>query len=134
MAETGVQILTGFLLTVPFSQRFEDLDDLQRRVYLVVLAGSVLTTVLVVAPAAYHRVLFRRGARRWLVEAAHLCARAGLTMMALTISGVLYLVFDVVVGQGAATVALVVTMAVFLATWVVPPLLARRVSGGAGRR
>ena len=59
MTQTGVQILTGFLLTVPFSNRFDDLTAFQRDVYLAVLAGSVLTTGLVVAPVAMHRVLFR---------------------------------------------------------------------------
>ena len=39
MTQTGVQILTGFLLTVPFSTRFDDLTAFQRDVYLAVLAG-----------------------------------------------------------------------------------------------
>ena len=68
VTQTGVQILTGFLLTVPFSNRFEDLTSFQRAVYLTVLAGSVLTTALVVAPVAMHRVLFRRRRRELLVE------------------------------------------------------------------
>ena len=63
VTQTGVQILTGFLLTVPFSNRFEDLTAFQRDVYLAVLAGSVLTTGLVVAPVAMHRVLFRQRRR-----------------------------------------------------------------------
>ena len=52
VTQTGVQILTGFLLTVPFSNRFSELTAFQRDVYLAVLAGSVLTTGLVVAPVA----------------------------------------------------------------------------------
>ena len=52
VTQTGVQILTGFLLTVPFSSRFGDLTNFQRMVYLAVLAGSVVTTGLVVAPVA----------------------------------------------------------------------------------
>ena len=61
--QTGVQILTGFLLTVPFTQRFGELNDLQVGVYLAVLAGAAATTALVMAPAAFHRALFRRGAK-----------------------------------------------------------------------
>ncbi|HET7689462.1 MAG TPA: DUF6328 family protein [Nocardioidaceae bacterium] len=124
VAQTGVQILTGFLLTVPFTDRFPDLDDLQRNTYLTVLCGAVLTTALVVAPVAFHRVLFRRRMRRWLVEAANIAARAGLMMLALTSSGALFLVFDVVTSRTAAIVALVAGIVLFLAIWLVPPLFA----------
>ena len=87
VTQTGVQILTGFLLTVPFSNRFADLTTFQRNVYLAVLAGSVLTTGLVVAPVAMHRVLFRQRRRELLVESGNRFAMAGLAMLALTVSG-----------------------------------------------
>jgi uncharacterized membrane protein len=126
VTQTGVQILTGFLLTVPFSQRFASLDDLQRRTYLIVLAGSVLTTGLVVAPAAFHRVLFRQHERRWLVEAANRCARASLATMALTISGVLFLAFDIVAGDAAGWIAIAVALVFFASLWWVTPKLLGR--------
>jgi hypothetical protein len=125
VSETGIQILTGFLLTVPFSNRFETLDEFQRDAYLVVLCGSVLTTALVVAPAAFHRMLFRQGARPWLVEAADHCARAGLALMAMTISGVLFLAFDVVAGRTPAFIALFIALAAFAVLWGLTPLLRR---------
>ncbi len=126
VTETGVQILTGLLLTVPFSARFDTLDDHQRTIYLCVLAGSVITTGVVVAPAAFHRVLFRHGARPWLVEAANRCALTGLATLALTISGVLYLAFDVVADRTAAVIALVAALAFFATLWwAVPTLLGR---------
>jgi len=126
VTQTGVQILTGFLLTVPFSQRFTDLDDLQRTTYLAVLCGSVLTTALVVAPVAFHRILFRQRARRWLVEAANQCARAGLFLMAVTISGVIFLVFDVVEGTLTASVASGLTLGYFGCLWGLVPLLSQQ--------
>lgn len=126
VAETGVQILTGFLLTVPFSQRFEDLSEFQRDLYLVVLAGSVTTTALIVAPVAFHRALFRRRARHWLVEAANQCARAGLVMMSLTISGVLFLAFDVVAGDPAGGIAFGCSLVLFTLLWAGTPLLSGR--------
>lgn len=92
VVQTGVQILTGFLLTVPFSARFEDLTGFQRTTFLVVLCGSVLTTAFVVAPVAFHRVLFRRHERHWIVEAADVTSRIGLGLLALTSAGVLLLV------------------------------------------
>lgn len=126
VSQTGVQILTGFLLTVPFSDRFEDLTDLQRTVYLAVLTGAVITTGLVVAPAAFHRALFRKRARPWLVDAANRCARAGLALMALTISGVLFLAFDVVLGDRSGAIAFGCSLVFLTALWAGTPLLSGR--------
>lgn len=120
--QTGAQILAGFLLTVPFTDRFGDLDAFQRNVYLVVLTGAVLTTGFVVSPVAFHRMLFRQHERRWLVEAANWSARVGLALLAVTSSGVLLLVFDVVVGRTSGLVALGAALAFFAALWGVLPL------------
>jgi hypothetical protein len=124
--QTGVQILTGFLLTVPFSPRFPDLDDHQQTIYLVVLVGSVITTCLIIAPVSFHRILFRRRQRRWLVTASHLCARAGLAGFAVVSSLVVLLVFDIVVSFGAGVVAAVAVLVLFVSLWVVLPLLTER--------
>lgn len=134
VTETGVQILTGFLLTVPFSYRFEKLDAFQRDAYLFVLSGSILTTALVVAPVAFHRILFRHRARPWLVAAANRCARAGLVFLALTISGVLFLVFDLVAGRTPAFLALGAGVVLFVALWGLVPLSILRASGSRPRQ
>lgn len=123
---TGVQILTGFLLTVPFSSRFGDLTSGQRNLYAAVLTGSVLTTALVVAPAAFHRMLFRQHARPWLVHAAHHCARIGLILLALTISGVLLLIFDVVFDPTAGSIAGVAALVFLTGLWAGLPLVLGR--------
>lgn len=126
VTQTGVQVLTGFLLTVPFSNRFTELDQLQRVTYLVVLTGAVLTTALILAPVAFHRILFRRHRRGWLVEMAHQMARVGLACVALTTCGVAFLVFDLVLGTPAAVIAGVVALAVFLGLWLALPLRLQR--------
>ena len=127
VTQTGVQILTGFLLTVPFSNRFGDLTAFQRDVYLAVLAGSVLTTGLVVAPVAMHRVLFRKRRRALLVESGNRFAMAGLAMLALTVSGVVLLVVDVVVGTTAGWVAGGAILLVLTLLWAVFPRVADRI-------
>jgi hypothetical protein len=125
VTQTGVQILTGFLLTLPFTQRFGHITDLQRYVYLAILAGSVVATGLIIAPVAFHRMLFRRGERPWLVRAANRAARAGLLSLALTTSGVVWLVFDLVVGKEPAHVAGAVAGAFFALLWAGYPLTRR---------
>ena len=126
VTQTGVQILTGFLLTLPFSQRFQSLDGVQRTAYLAILCGSVVATGLIIAPVAFHRVLFRHGQRPWLVRAANRAALAGLFALALTTSGVIWLVFDLVVDRTVATVAGVVSLLFFSLLWAAVPLRAPR--------
>jgi hypothetical protein len=121
VTQTGVQILTAFLLTVPFTNGFPQLDPFQRDCYLVVLCGSVLTTALVVAPVAYHRVLFRQRQRRRLVDATHVTAQVGLGTLAATMAGAVFLVFDVVTTRPIALVTLVVSVLLFGALWLGAP-------------
>jgi hypothetical protein len=126
VVQTGVQLLTGLLLTVPFQQRFAELSSEQRTLYLVTLSLSALATGLLVAPVSMHRLLFRRRARRELVDGAHRLALAGLATLGLAVTGVVLLIFDVVVGLTAAIVAGAVTLVVFVLLWGVIPLVQRR--------
>ncbi len=98
---------------------------MQRVAYLAILCGSVLATGLIVAPVAFHRVLFRQGERYWLAEAANKSARAGLLLLALTTSGVVWLVFDVVTSRVLAHVFGGVALAFFATVWAGVPWLAR---------
>jgi len=102
------------------------LDSVQRVAYLAILYGSVLATGLIVTPVAFHRVLFRQGERYWLVKAANKSARAGLLLLALTTSGVVWLVFDVVTSRVLAHVFGGVALAFFATVWAGVPWLARR--------
>jgi len=126
VSQTGVQVLTGFLLTLPLQQRFPELDTVQRNAYLGVLLGAVLAVSLLVAPVSYHRILFRQGAREWLVEAGDRAACAGLVALAVTISGVVWLVFDVVVGRVASSIAGPVALVFFSMLWWAVPMPANR--------
>jgi hypothetical protein len=132
VAQTGVQVLTGFLLTVPFSQGFSDLNSVQRTAYLVVVSSSILAAGLLIAPVAFHRVLFGRDEKEWLVEAANVSARAGLTALGITMSGVVFLVFDVVLGRTASVIATSITVAVLAGLWLVLPIVGAEVESDDG--
>jgi hypothetical protein len=134
VAQTGAQILTGFLLTLPFTSVFPKLSDGQQRLYLVVLIGSVVATGLNVAPVAYHRILFRRRKRRWLVAAANVVARVALVMLALDSAGVVLLVFDVVVGRVAAVIAAGAVLLFLVLLWGAVPFAERFSGPGSGRQ
>ncbi|MGP7961178.1 DUF6328 family protein [Sanguibacter sp. A247] len=128
ISQTGVQILTGFLLTLPFQQRFTELDDYQRVLYLVLVLTAVATTGLLVTPAVVHRAVFRHRVKHELVETSNRIARVCFALVAMLMVGAAMLVVDVVVGR-AAGLAVAVTVALgFAALWSFVP---RRVTRGS---
>jgi len=80
--QTGVQLLTGFLLTLPFQSRFEHLTQFQQVLYLITLSAAVISTGLLIAPVSLHRFLFRRHGRRVTVDVAHRLAQIGMALAA----------------------------------------------------
>ncbi|WP_144661713.1 DUF6328 family protein [Paenarthrobacter nicotinovorans] len=103
--QTGVQILGGFLLTLPFQSRFGELDDWQRGLYLFNVMVAALTTVLIVIPVSVHRRLFRRGLKATLVSSADAVTKWALGGVAVLIVGSATLVFDFTAGRTAGIVA-----------------------------
>lgn len=137
VTQTGVQILTGFLLTLPFTDRFDRLNDRQTATYLCLLALSVVTMGFIVAPVAHHRTLFRQHQRVWLVSAGDRCAKVGLVLVGLTTAGIVLFAFDVVLSLTAGVIASVTTLVLLALLWAGAPFLApsvdRRADQGAGR-
>jgi uncharacterized protein DUF6328 len=126
VVQTGVQLLTGFLLTLPFQQRFTALDDVMRTVYLVTVACSIGATVLLVAPVSMHRLLFRKHRLSTLVSAAHSYAMVGLILLGVALAGVAVVIFDAVIGRTEAWIAGGCTLAALAAFWYVMPIVGRR--------
>lgn len=123
--QTGTQILTGFLLTLAFQQRFEDLDQYQIDTYLALVVAAALATVLALAPVALHRALFRRRAKGTIVLIADRMLKATLAAVGLTLTGTAMLIFDVVVSREAGIVAGVVALVIVAAGWLAYPTLVR---------
>lgn len=126
VTQTGVQLLTAFLVTLPFQSRFSDLDDFQVAVFVVTLLLAALATSLLVAPVSLHRALFGRRQKGRLVKTAHLLAQAGLLALGLCVTGALLLVFSVVLGRETAFELAGAALAVLVGLWVVLPVLLRR--------
>lgn len=126
VTQTGVQILSGFLLTLPFQSRFEHLDRDQHILYLAAVVLATIATGLIVAPVSAHRLLFRHHEKDALVDAGDALAKAGLVVLSLTVTAVLGLIFSVVVGSGPAVLAAVATACFFILCWVVLPLVVQR--------
>lgn len=125
VVQTGVQLLTGFLLTLPFQSRFDGLSTAMRVVYLATVGCSVAATVLLEAPVGMHRLLFRRHRTQYLVSAAHRFAYAGLLLMGLALTGVTVIIFGAVAGPATGAIAGACAIVAQLGFWVVLPLWVR---------
>jgi hypothetical protein len=123
--QTGVQILFAFLLTLAFTARFPSLDSFQRGTYVTTLMLAVVTAALFTAPAALHRGLFRRGAKREIVDISSRLAGIGLAVLALALTSAVLLVVDVVHGTPEGVTAAVATLLVCAGLWGLLPWLVR---------
>jgi hypothetical protein len=126
VALPGVQVVFGFLLTVPFSARFEALSPFQERLYFATLLCTALTTALFVAPTANHRMLFRKREKEYIVVVANRLALTGLAFMAASMCGVILLVSDVLFDAFVPAVTTLGAATVFGWLWFARPMRRRR--------
>lgn len=120
--QTGVQILAGFLLTLPFQERFKTLDDYQVTLYLANVAVAALTTAFILLPVSVHRRLFRKRLKETLVNSADAITKIALGGVGLLSVGTASLVFDVTAGREAGLTAGGVLLALLLVLLVYIPL------------
>ncbi|GAA3702265.1 hypothetical protein GCM10022377_14880 [Zhihengliuella alba] len=100
--QTGAQILTAFLMTLPFQSRFTELSSTQHAVYIVLLVASVLITGVIMTPVAIHRRMFRRHVKQQTVEYGHHLVRVALIGIGLVVSLAVFFIVDIVVSLTAA--------------------------------
>jgi len=112
--QTGTQLIAGFLLTLPFQSKFDELDTYQRTLYLVIVLVALLTTALVVTPIAVHRRVSGRHVKQRLVRVAELFVAGVLSGIGLLLVGISVFVFDVVLGRTAGIVVGVPLLVVVL--------------------
>jgi hypothetical protein len=134
VVQTGVQILFGFLLSAAFEPKFAKLSSFQKADYFGTLVCAATTLVMLTAPTAWHRILFREGDKEHLVTVANRFMLVGLTTMGLTSIGVVMLLSDIAFSP--AITAVVTTAAAVLCglTWYVFPLARRRALDDPRRR
>lgn len=128
VAQTGVQILFAFLLILAFTPGF-DPDRFARAVYLVALLSTAVATGLLIAPVAFHRLMFRRSRKPELVVYAHRMAFSGLMLVIVSMGSAVLLATDALLDRAAAITVSAVVGAAFLLLWVVLPVLRRREPG-----
>jgi MFS family permease len=118
----GIQVLLAFLLTVPFSSRFEQATTVDRAVYFVTVLITVGAIGALTAPAAYHRIRFREGDKERMLFTSNVFAIVGLALLALAMTSVVFLITNVLFGTGAAVPVAFVVLAVLGGSWFAVPL------------
>lgn len=125
VALPGVQILFAFLLTVPFAQGFTRLDDFQRDLYFAVLLSTAVSTALLIAPTANHRLLFRLRDKENLVRVSNRLAIAGLLVLLISLTGAVLLIADILFQAPAPVLYTAAIGLVFVLAWIVMPVIRR---------
>ena len=132
VALPGVQILFGFLLTVPFAQGFTKVTNFQRDLYFATLLATAASTICLIAPSATHRLRFHQRDRAYLVESANRLLIVGLVFLAIAIVCAVTLITDYLFGLGASWIWPAAVAVGLVVMWFVRPLLRtlRGVSSG----
>lgn len=125
VAQTGVQILFGFLLNVAFTARFTELGPLDHTIYVVtVILGSAATGALI-APVSIHRFLTGQRMKDEVVEVAGRLMMCGMVLLALTVGSTLLLILHIVLSSVLAEVLVGAVMLWFVLCWYVLPVRLR---------
>ena len=125
VALPGVQVLFAFLLTVPFTQRFATLNETQTDVYYGILLATAMSALLLIAPSAHHRINFRQQDKAYIVFLANKLTIVGLGFLAAAMSGVVWLITDLLYGNTATAVATATMAFLFAGVWYVVPVVRR---------
>ncbi len=126
VTQTGVQILFGFLLTMPLQARFDRLDGYERGMLVVAVLLLATATACIIAPVAWHRSMFQHRMKKEIVDASNAFAKAGLAALGLGIVASMLLMLDLVLPRWAAITLGVALGVLLLMLWAVSPVVRRR--------
>lgn len=126
VVQTGVQVLFGFLLMAPLTARFRALSSALQMEYFATLLLAAAGAILLIAPTAYHRALFRRGDKEYLICVANRLTIAGLSAVGLAMVGSIVFVAGILFGGLAVIIVALVAGLMCVVLWAVLPLRRRR--------
>jgi hypothetical protein len=132
VALPGAQVLFAFLLTVPFSDRFQELTGSQRAFYFATFVGTTIATGLFMAPTAYHRIRFREGDKERMLQTSNRFAVVGIGFLALSVTMAVVLTADLLFGLATAAMVGLATFLFLVWIWFAIPV-ARKVRDEDGR-
>ena len=97
----------------------------QKDVFFIAFMATAVSSVLLIAPTAFHRLAWRAEDKGRLVAAANKLTIAGIGFLAVSIGAVTLLVTDYIFDRTTAVAATAAIGALFIVFWLVLPLLGR---------
>jgi uncharacterized protein DUF6328 len=125
VALPGVQVLFAFLLTIPFSNGYPRLSELDRNVYFAALVATLISTALLITPSAYHRFVFRHHEKEQLLTTSNRLSIAGIGALAVAMTCSIFVVSDILFAWPMTVVVTSLTALLFLSFWYALPLKRR---------
>ncbi len=125
VALPGVQVLFAFLLAVPFAAGFAKTNDFQRDLFFATLLATAVSSALLIAPSAYHRINFRERDKEQMLLTANALTIGGLFFLALAIIGAVALIADFIYGPAVPILCAGIGAVLFAGLWFVLPLVRR---------
>jgi len=113
----GVQVLFAFLLTVPFTSRWDEVTDVQRDAYFASFMCATGSSVCLIAPSVFHRVQWRRRDKERLLRVSNTFALLGASLLALAITGAVFLITDVLFDETSAAALAGATAGTIVLVW-----------------
>jgi hypothetical protein len=126
VAQTGVQIMFGFLLTVVFTPRFATLSGTDKTIYLITVVLGAAATGALIGPVAFHRVVSGRSVKPQAVMWASRLTVTGLFLLLATLICALLLVMRVATHNHLVPWIVSGIVAWYVLCWLVLPLWAGR--------
>jgi hypothetical protein len=125
VALPGVQVLFGFLLTVPFSQGWSRVTPTERRVFFATFICTAIATALLIAPSAQHRILWRARDKEALLKRANALALGGTVFLAAAVTGTVWVVSDLIYNQAPTAIVTAGVAGILAWFWFAAPLIRR---------
>ncbi|MEV4436055.1 DUF6328 family protein [Streptomyces sp. NPDC049555] len=125
VAQTGVQILFGFLLTVAFTPRFPTLGDTDRGIYVATVLLGAATTGALVGPVSFHRLVTGRRIKPQTVTWASRMTMVGVVLLLCTVTSSLLLILRIAMPGTAVPWVVAGLVAWLVLCWFGLPLWAR---------
>jgi hypothetical protein len=125
----GVQVLFAFLLTLPFTGEFKDIDGAERTAYAIAFFSTALAAALMITPTAFHRLRFRKGDKEQIIRTSGRLILAAIVCLAVAMVSVVWLVADILFSAGAARLIGVASAVIVVSLWFALPLRRRFVHG-----
>jgi hypothetical protein len=125
VALPGVQMLFGFLLAVPFTQRFTQVTSNQQGLYYSAFAAAAGASVCFIAPTAFHRIVWQHGDKELLLRISSALTIVGTVFLAVAIASVMLFITSYLYGTSYAAVAGSLLLAALVVLWYLVPLAVR---------